>query len=110
LITGVEQRPAPLALPTKIVLGQNFPNPFNSSTIITFVIPEVLANSNTQLALYDVQGRLVKRLLSQKLPAGNFAARWDGTNQAGIVVASGVYFYHLSVGNQRQIGKMSFVK
>ena len=55
-------------------------------------------------------GRLVKRLFSQKFPAGNFATRWDGTSGNGITVATGVYFYHLVVGNQQQVGKMSFVK
>jgi hypothetical protein len=44
------------------------------------------------------------------MPAGNYATRWDGTMENGLVAASGVYFYHLIVGSQRQIGKMSYVK
>jgi Protein of unknown function (DUF3160)/FlgD Ig-like domain len=110
LITGVERQSSPATLPSTLVLGQNFPNPFNSSTIISFIIPDALTNSHAELAVYDIQGRLVKRLLSQKLPAGNYATRWDGTMENGLVAASGVYFYHLIVGSQRQIGKMSFVK
>ncbi len=110
LATGVERQPSPPLLPTTVVLRQNFPNPFNSSTIISFIIPDALTNSHAELAVYDVQGRLVKRLLSQKLPAGNYATRWDGTANNGMMTASGVYFYHLIVGSQRQIGKMSFVK
>lgn len=110
LVTGVEVRPPQAQSPTSLVLGQNFPNPFNSSTIITFIIPEALTNSQAELAVYDVQGRLVKRLLSQRMPAGNYATRWDGTMENGLVAASGVYFYHLIVGSQRQIGKMSYVK
>jgi len=110
LVTGIEVRPPQVQLPTSLVLGQNFPNPFNSSTIITFIIPKALTNSQAELAVYDVQGRLVKRLLSQKMRSGNYATRWDGTTENGLLTASGVYFYHLIVGSQRQIGKMSFVK
>jgi Protein of unknown function (DUF3160)/FlgD Ig-like domain len=109
LLTEVKQLP-PAMLPTTLVLHKNFPNPFNSSTIISFTIPAALANSNAELSLYDIQGRLVKRLFSQKFPAGNFATRWDGTSSNGSSVATGVYFYHLVVGNQQQVGKMSFVK
>ena len=110
LLTEVKQQPPPAMLPTTLVLRKNLPNPFNSSTIISFTIPAALANSNAELSLYDVQGRLVKRLFSQKFPAGNFATRWDGTSNTGSTVATGVYFYHLVVGNQQQVGKMSFVK
>jgi hypothetical protein len=110
LAMGVEHQASQPPLPTTLVLRQNFPNPFNSSTIISFIIPDALTNSQAELTVYDVQGRLVKRLLSQKLPAGNYATRWDGTLENGPVAASGMYFYHLIVGSQRQIGKMSFVK
>ena len=110
LATGVDRQTSPALLPTSLVLRQNFPNPFNSSTIISFIIPDGLTNSHAALAIYDVQGRLVKRLLSQKMPAGNYATRWDGTMENGLIASSGVYFYHLIVGDQRQIGKMSFVK
>lgn len=110
LLTDVKQQPATAALPTTLMLGKNFPNPFNSSTIITFTIPASLANLPAELSLYDIQGRLVKRILSARLPAGNFAARWDGTSDHGGIVATGVYFYRLVVGNQHLVGKMSFVK
>jgi len=110
LLTSVKQQSTPALLPTTLVLGKNFPNPFNSSTIITFTIPAVLANSNAELSLYNIQGQLVKHLLSQRVPAGSFATRWDGTSDNGNTVASGVYFYHLIVGNQQRVGKMSFIK
>lgn len=110
LATGIYGQPVPPIMPVSAVLGRNFPNPFNSTTIIPFIIPDRLANSPVELSVYDVQGRLVKRLVSQRLPAGNYATRWDGTSESGLTAASGVYFYHLTVGNQRQIGKMSFIK
>ncbi|MDP2885376.1 MAG: FlgD immunoglobulin-like domain containing protein [Ignavibacteria bacterium] len=92
------------------MLAQNFPNPFNSSTVIMFSIPEAFSGGPVNLAIFDVQGRLVKRLLHTQMPGGKYATRWDGTDASGAVAASGVYFYHLVVGNQRSIGKMSFVK
>jgi len=107
---GVNQQPTPSALPGTLVLQNNFPNPFNSSTIIAFTIPPGLANSNTALSVYDIQGRVVKRVISARLPAGNYAARWDGTSDGGTAVASGVYFCRLVVGAQQAVRKINFVK
>ncbi|MDP1677300.1 MAG: T9SS type A sorting domain-containing protein [Bacteroidota bacterium] len=85
----------------------NYPNPFNSSTVITFSIPRSMSNNRIELTIYDVQGREVKQLINHQMPEGNYGARWDGTIENGKAAASGIYFYHLNVGNQRQIGKMS---
>ncbi len=97
-------------VPADEMLLDAYPNPFNSSTVISFSIPLSLAFATVELALYDVQGRLVKHLLSERLPAGNFRRVWDGTSDRGNAVASGVYFYHLFVGDQLLVGKLSFVK
>jgi hypothetical protein len=110
LLTGIEQDPIGRAVPSSLALAQNYPNPFNSSTIIMFSVPQSITNSAVQLTVYDVQGRLVRRLLNAQLPAGNYATRWNGTDESGAVAASGVYFYHFVIGNQRAIGKMSFLK
>jgi hypothetical protein len=110
LLTGIEVEPTGGMVPSNLTLAQNFPNPFNSSTIIMFAVPQSIANSTVKLAIYDVQGRLVRQLLNSSMPAGNYATRWNGTTESGTVAASGVYFYHLVVGNQRVVGKMSFVK
>jgi hypothetical protein len=110
LLTGVSDDRNNQPIPLTAQLGQNYPNPFNGSTIITFTIPQALSASQVEVTIYDVQGRVVKQLLKQQMPAGNFALRWDGTTSQGFSAASGVYFYHLIVGSQRQIGKMSFIK
>jgi hypothetical protein len=110
LLTGIDVEPVGGTIPLNLTLAQNFPNPFNSSTIIMFAVPQSMANSTVKLVVYDLQGRLVKQLLNSSMPAGNYATRWNGTTESGAVAASGVYFYHLVVGNQRAIGKMSFVK
>lgn len=88
----------------------NYPNPFNSSTIISFSIPRSKSNSRIELIIYDVQGREVKRLINQQMREGSYGVRWEGTTENGKNAASGVYFYHLMVGSQRQIGKMTLVK
>jgi len=109
LLAGVsdnEMKP----LPSALLLGQNFPNPFNPSTVIPFTIPAGLAHARVELTVYDVIGRSVKRLLSGDLPEGHYLTRWDGTDESGVVVPSGVYFYHLAAGNQRAVGKMSLLK
>lgn len=110
LVTGIIKQPDDVKIPSQLVLGNNYPNPFNSSTIITFSIPHSLSNDRIELIIYDVQGRQVKQLISRKMPEGNYAVRWDGAMENGKISASGVYFYHLTAGTQRQIGKMSLVK
>ena len=76
-------------------LDQNAPNPFNPTTRITFHLPgQVFA----RLAIYNVEGRLVRVLADGVRPEGNHTILWDGTNNRGAPVASGVYVYALRVG------------
>jgi hypothetical protein len=95
LLTGVEQDPV-TERPGSYALYQNFPNPFNASTIIPFSIPASSSGGTVKLEVYDIHGRLVAKLLDRPLPAGNYTARWDGTTQARTAVSSGVYFCRLS--------------
>jgi hypothetical protein len=77
-------------------LSQNYPNPFNPGTRIEFRIPE---QSNVTLSVFDVLGRHVKTLVNGRLPASGGAAYfalWDGTDEGGVNVASGVYFCRMS--------------
>lgn len=110
LVTEISMRPDNVKIPDQLILGNNYPNPFNPSTIITFSIPRSLSNNLIELIIYDVQGKKIKQLIDLPMPEGNYAVRWDGTMENGKISASGVYFYHLTAGNQRQIGKMSLIK
>lgn len=110
LITNVEIDYSQPVIPQSELLISNYPNPFNASTIIAFTIPYDLTNSNVELNIYDVQGRLVKKLLNDQLPAGNYLTKWEGNNTDGILVTSGVYFYRLTAGNRSTIGKMILLK
>lgn len=73
-------------------LLQNYPNPFNQKTIITYVIPEL---TDVELKIYGVLGKEVRKIISAELQKGLYKANWDGKNNEGDDVASGIYFYHL---------------
>ena len=89
-------------------LSQNFPNPFNPSTKIRFSIPN---RDNVSLTIYDIHGRLVRTVISNtEYNAGTYDATWDGTNDWGEKVASGIYFSKLIAGKFTETKKMSLVK
>jgi hypothetical protein len=95
-------------VPAEIQLEQNYPNPFNPNTRLRFSIPRAAA---VDLAIYDVHGQLIKNLiLHEGYAPGKYAAEWDGTNNAGMKVASGVYFSRLQVGQFSATKKMALVK
>jgi hypothetical protein len=78
-------------------LYQNYPNPFNSQTVISFELPHT---AETELNIYDSNGRLIKSLIDNEIrETGLHHVNWDGTNELGKVVVSGVYFYNLEAGN-----------
>ncbi|MGH7493397.1 MAG: FlgD immunoglobulin-like domain containing protein, partial [bacterium] len=79
--------------PSSFVLAQNFPNPFNPSTKIQFALPE---RAIVSLAIYDLNGHLVRQLVSQQLfESGRSEWSWDGRNEQGFAVSSGIYVYRL---------------
>jgi hypothetical protein len=95
-------------VPRGVALSQNVPNPFNPTTSIAFVAPG--GNSPVSLVVYDVRGRTVRTLVSGAVVAGPHTAVWDGTNDAGEFVASGVYFYRLRAGGETLVRKMVLSK
>jgi minor extracellular serine protease Vpr len=88
-------------------LARNTPNPFNPSTTIHFELAEA---GRAQLRIYSAQGRVVRTLVDERLPAGGFRVAWDGKNDRGIAAASGVYFYKLEEGTRSLTRKMSLLK
>lgn len=110
LVTSVSGGSAKQNIPQNMLLVQNFPNPFNPSTIIKFSIPQHLSGLQVRLNVYDVQGRLINELVNAKMPAGNYYAKWNGTTKNNTPVSSGVYFYRLMVGTNSAAGKMVLAK
>jgi flagellar hook assembly protein FlgD len=88
-------------------LDQNFPNPFNPTTAISFALD---ASSHTTLDVYDVRGALVRTLVDGPQPAGAHRVEWDGTDNSGRRVASGVYYYRLDTGTTEATRKMVLLK
>jgi hypothetical protein len=80
-------------VPLRFLVMQNAPNPFNPSTTIRFALPEA---GHVTLAVYDINGRLVRMLVGQTLLPGHHEVVWDGYDAVGRAVASGVYVYRLT--------------
>jgi len=94
-------------LPTAFTLEQNYPNPFNPSTNISYSIPE---QAHVKLCIYDINGTLVKTLYEGEQPAGRYYSVWNGENNSGIKVGSGVYFYRIQANSFMQTRKMILLK
>lgn len=86
---------------------KNYPNPFNPITTISFEIAE---NGKTEVEIFNVKGQKVKTLIKEQLEAGNHSIVWNGKNDSNNQVASGMYFYKVSVNNSQKISKMIMLK
>ena len=93
--------------PNDFALNQNYPNPFNPSTELAFSLPRT---SDITLTIYNVLGQEVKRLVEGTFTAGDHSVVWDGRDNAGRVVSSGVYFYRLTAENFMTEKKMLLLK
>ncbi|MDZ7341949.1 MAG: T9SS type A sorting domain-containing protein, partial [candidate division KSB1 bacterium] len=79
-------------MPGQFKLEQNFPNPFNSDTVIQYSIPRA---GEVELAIYNIEGKLVRNFSRLEKSPGRYSIAWDGKNNGGSSLASGVYFYQL---------------
>ncbi len=93
--------------PASFKLEQNYPNPFNPSTNISY---KLQAASYTTLIVYDMLGREVAMLVNEEQPAGTYQIVWNGTDNFGNKVTSGVYFYRIAAGDFIQTKKMTLLK
>jgi len=82
-------------LPMVTRLGANVPNPFNPSTTIAFDLAKA---GHARLSVFNVQGRLVNRLVNEPMTRGSHTVQWNGSDMNGQGVASGIYFYRLEAG------------
>lgn len=93
-----------------VFLHQNVPNPFNPSTTVAFDLPGNDGSVQVVLAVYDLRGRLVRTLLSRELESGTYSVQWNGEDQSGRRVASGVYFLRLTAGDVSRLRKLVLLK
>ena len=94
-------------LPEAFAFKQNYPNPFNPSTILTVELPEA---SNVLLTIYDLRGREVRRLVSNRLEPGFHRVVWGGTSTLGRPASAGVYIAHLIAGDFSKTVKMVLLR
>jgi hypothetical protein len=106
LAKAITAPPAAFTPPTTPALTQNYPNPFNPATTIRFYLNE---RRKVRLIIFDLAGHRVRTLVESELAAGEQALSWDGRDEQGRSIASGVYFYELLVGNKVERRKMTLV-
>lgn len=103
--TNVQTQPE--ITPRQFYLSQNYPNPFNPTTTIKFQIPVL---SLVTLNIYNIYGELVRNMVSKRMLVGHHSVIWDGTNNFGQQVSSGLYIYRIQANNFTAVKKMMFIK
>ncbi|HIL11135.1 MAG TPA: DUF2330 domain-containing protein, partial [Candidatus Latescibacteria bacterium] len=96
------------SVPSDWFLRQNYPNPFNSSTVLPFQAPA--STADVALHIYNLQGQKVRTLAEGPVIAGYREITWDGRDQNGRIVASGVYLYRLKIGSIDLTRKLLFLR
>ncbi len=91
----------------ELTLNPNYPNPFNPVTTISFALP---SNGHVNLAVYDADGRLIRTIVDDAMGEGSKTYRWDGRDENGSPVSSGVYFCRLKTGTRVLTQKMTLIK
>ncbi len=106
-------------VPSSVRLFQNYPNPFNATTLIPFTVaPRPVDGSQltvhslipTTLKIYNILGQEIKTIVDEEKLPGTYEVYWDGTDNSGVQVASGIYFYRLRAGQHSEVKKMLLVK
>ncbi len=102
ILTGEE---VPVALRNE--LFQNYPNPFNPSTTIEYMVGE---ESPVEITIFNVKGQRIRTLLRDIKSPGRYSMHWDGRNDRGVTVSTGMYFYRLRIGSYSAVKKMLLLR
>lgn len=107
MLTGIAGEPRDRVQGRGFRLEQNFPNPFNQSTTINYQLqkPELVS-----LKVYNITGQLIKTLDDGYRIAGDHAIKWDGKDESGKRVTTGLYFYRLNTANVSEVKRLLLVK
>jgi hypothetical protein len=95
------------ALPKSYALTQNHPNPFNPATTIRFQLPEA---NHVVMKIFNILGEEIRTLVDAPFEAGDHIVQWDGKDNKGQTVASGVYLYQLQAGSFKEVKRMSLLQ
>ena len=106
LSSGVSNQDITL-LPEKFMVYKNYPNPFNPITNIRYELPNT---RNVKIRIIDISGRTIRSDIIENLNSGRYTYLWNGTNEAGYMVSSGVYFFQIEAGKDIRIQKMLLLK
>jgi hypothetical protein len=104
---STESDNSPETVPVAATLVGNYPNPFNPETTIFFSLQQP---QNVEIEIFNTQGKKVKTLANSNFAAGDHQIMWNGSNQNGKDVASGVYFYKMKAGKYTSTKKMILMK
>jgi hypothetical protein len=108
LLKTLQATPTPPPSPVAARLDQNTPNPFNPTTTIRFRVAQA---EQVELSVFDVAGRLVKRLVNRRMDGGTeHAVTWNGTDRFGVRVPSGIYFYRITTPTFTERRKMTLLE
>lgn len=104
-ITSVQE--ISTTIPSSFALEQNYPNPFNPTTTIQFTLAK---GANVKLAIYNLTGQKVATLVNKEHQPGTYSVRWDGKDESGSIVASGVYTYRLEAPERTETRKLVLIR
>jgi hypothetical protein len=93
--------------PAEFKLTQNFPNPFNPATTIKYNLAD---EAQVHLRVYNIVGQVVRTLVQERQAAGRYSVRWDGRDDRGLTVSSGIYFYQITAGKFKDVRKLMLLK
>ena len=94
-------------MPDFFAVSPNYPNPFNPTTTIVYQLPIA---SDVQLVVYDILGEKIKTIVNERLERGRYKVTWDGRNDAGLPVSSGIYMFRFEAADFTRIHKMTLLK
>ena len=104
---NVSGEPVPELESIDFTLSQNYPNPFNPETVIRYTIPE---DSKVELSIYNAKGQLVRRLVQERQKKGSYKVIWDGKDDRGAEISSGLYLYQIKANARMSVKKMLIIK
>jgi len=106
LVTDIEEFPVNLQ-PKEYTLGKNYPNPFNPTTTIDY---SIVQKTNVNISVHNILGQKLATLINKHHVPGSYKIDWNGKDEQGVSVSSGLYFYKMNAGDFMQTGKMVLMK